>query len=328
MRARAKLYVAGNLVSESGEAQLFSDIIQFSFSDEVRQFNLEKLQSIEEQGFGLQLKFKGNVSLFVEGTEMLHSIKKKSRVTLGFWKRLALVSLAVPACLFLIFEVFSVMHHFVPHSADEMIGEMSAESMAEDYEFCEDQDLNRVVVEMVEDLGLPTDRFSYTPRIIISDETQAYALPGGNIYVFSGLLEKSDTPDPVVGVLAHEMAHVERRHSMKRVLQSIGSVATMQLLLGVSVDIGHQLVSLKYSRDAEREADMDGVGRLHNIGVSAKGLKDFFSELEGAPELFKWVSTHPTSEERSNNLNSIVATESGKGPYKTSVKWNSVKDNC
>lgn len=149
-----------------------------------------------------------------------------------------------------------------------------------------------------------------------STDVNAYALPGGIIVMNVGLLQKAESAEEIAGVLAHEMAHVERRHTFKSLANRIGYFAGLIMLstivgsdAAVVIAKGTDLVSLKHSRDDEREADAQGLIFLRNAKVDASGMISFFKKLNeqeastmGATSL-RFLSTHPLSSERVEKLN-------------------------
>ena len=149
------------------------------------------------------------------------------------------------------------------------------------------------------------------------DELNAFAAPGGVVVVFAGLLRAADTPEELAGVLAHEIAHAELRHGLRALVKRIGLRAAIAAVFGdfgggLLADGAAQLTELKFSRDAEREADAEGLRRLLRAEVDPQGMLRFFARLADAPQnvppaLF---STHPDSEERRQ----VLATEIARQP--------------
>lgn len=163
---------------------------------------------------------------------------------------------------------------------------------------------------LVKALDDPSFKFTFT---IIKDETlNAFALPGGTVIIHSGLIEKSKTPEEVVGVLAHEISHVTRRHHVRSIIGNMGIWVIIRGFLGdmtgISAEIataGATLSTLKYSRDFEREADDSGFDLLNKAKVNPQGMIDFFSTLKkehGGIEMADFLSTHPGTAERIETL--------------------------
>ncbi|MFT6865361.1 MAG: putative Zn-dependent protease [Cyclobacteriaceae bacterium] len=163
------------------------------------------------------------------------------------------------------------------------------------------------------------DLFLWKLTIINEDVLNAFATPGGYIYVYAGLIKYLDNVDDLAGVMGHEIAHADRRHSVNQQIQN----AKLQLLL--SVVAGDQsavaevaaafisnVSSLKFSRDDESEADAASVEYLDETQFACNGAAEFFRKLEeeggsGVPE---FLSTHPNP---SNRVTDIDARASCRG---------------
>jgi beta-barrel assembly-enhancing protease len=150
-----------------------------------------------------------------------------------------------------------------------------------------------------------------------SEESNAFALPGGILVFNQGFLKKATSAEEIAGVLAHEMAHVERRHSLKSMAGSVGTIFGMgflALMIGpdAAAVIGQltDLISLNYSRGDEAEADRHAFFFLHKANIPVTGLIEFFTRLaadEGKlHSSLAFLSTHPLSEERANTLKQLA----------------------
>jgi predicted Zn-dependent protease len=145
-------------------------------------------------------------------------------------------------------------------------------------------------------------------KVIDDDKTvNAFAIPGGTIYVYTGLLKKADNSAEVSAVLGHEVAHVTNRHVAQRLVAANGLAAITALALGQDPGLMGQVIGavvnggalLKYSRDQEREADTFGITYTNAAGYDPMGFVTFFGKLRtGAPEWTAVVNSHPAPEER------------------------------
>jgi predicted Zn-dependent protease len=173
--------------------------------------------------------------------------------------------------------------------------------------------LDGAPLKMVIELGAkltPGSRYQFKFHVADDKSVNAYAMPGGFIVVHSGLLALADNADEVAGVLAHEISHVEKRHSLRAMAQSAGLYATVAILfgdLGRIASAGAELLSLKFSRDHEREADSNGLGLLVKGGLQPAAMASFFRKMAaqggGVPA---FLSTHPASEERFAAIDAAV----------------------
>lgn len=198
----------------------------------------------------------------------------------------------------------------LPTSIDETLGELALEHMSLGGPVTDDPVLRRGLDELIARLSAQVaapSRFRFRVRVVESATVNAFALPGGFLVVYTGLLRSADTPEQVAGVLAHEMAHVDRRHGMQRIAQSLGVVAAIQLLFGdvsglaaIAVEVLREGAINRYSRDQEREADRDAVHTLAAAGLDPRALAGFFTLLEHkeTPGSWSWLGTHPELRER------------------------------
>lgn len=176
--------------------------------------------------------------------------------------------------------------------------------------------------EVVQRLGVRLTRDSpYTYNFYVAEDkaVNAFAMPGGIVVVFTGLIDATRRPEELAGVLAHEVQHVEQRHSLEALVKNLGLRGLWLLVTG---DIGGGLLgqaalevtSLSFSRAAEEEADREGFNTLVQNNIDPSGMADFFQILgdkEGAsPPPF--LSTHPASGERRETLQARVAEVEGR----------------
>jgi predicted Zn-dependent protease len=197
-------------------------------------------------------------------------------------------------------------------------------------------------------LTFPTDRFPH--RVIVLNDTMenAFALPGGTIYLFRGLLEKSPTPDAVLGVLSHEIAHVECRHTVRQIIQNMSVGYLTTLVIGMAIDgfdqleglestleMSSVLFMLRYSRTFEREADSLAILRMHRAGLRVGSLDSLLTRLSPPPRkrdrLLTWLSTHPLNEERSRRFQAARAQETFAQDTVFAVErenWQKIRKGC
>jgi beta-barrel assembly-enhancing protease len=150
--------------------------------------------------------------------------------------------------------------------------------------------------------------------VVNSPEVNAFALPGGFIYVNRGAIEQADREDELAGIVGHEIGHVVRRHSVeqlqKRAKGDAALVALCTLTLvchtiggRVAIDVGSNALSAHYSQHDEAQADSEGVVNTLRVGIDPEGLPSFFEKLleahkERPTEVEAFFSTHPTDESR------------------------------
>ena len=206
-----------------------------------------------------------------------------------------------------------------PPSIDERIGQLAIEQMDLGGPVVDDPAVIEPLSALLDRLARvdPDDPFSYELTVIESSTTNAFALPGGQLAIYTGLLAKAETPEQVAGVLAHEIAHVTERHGMQGIARSIGLIVAVQFLLGdagglaaVATEFGRFAAENSYSRTQEAESDRIGVERLHAAGIDPGGLAAFFQLLESqhsGTALPAWFSTHPDHAARIAAIDKQVA---------------------
>ena len=177
-------------------------------------------------------------------------------------------------------------------------------------------------------------------RVVNSSVVNAFALPGGFVYVNRGVLERASNMSEVAGVLGHEIEHVVRRHSVKQMEQAQGAnvgVGILCALTGVcqsgvaqaAIQVGGAAVFAKFSRTDEVQADEGGFNNLMRAGINPRGMYTFFQKLlaeeqrSGGGNVAAWFSDHPGTTDRiadiqrmlnqvpAASLNSLQTNDSG-----------------
>lgn len=199
-------------------------------------------------------------------------------------------------------------------------------------DFCTGNRGNDVLDGLVDRLAQHADSpFKFRVYVTNHKQVNAFAAPGGHIILFIGLIHKAKSPDEVAAVLAHEMAHIIKRHSANAIIRQQGLSFVFDLLLGDGLfsTIGQTFTALSYGRDLERDADAVGLELLEKENISVKGFQTFFAQLaedhKNVEDLFKYLSTHPTSASRA----ALVSKHSNTGkPAMTAEEWTAVRFMC
>lgn len=176
-------------------------------------------------------------------------------------------------------------------------------------------------VEAIRAIGEPLTAGSpHRYRWFVADrpDLNAFAAPGGVVVVHAGLIRSADSAEEIAGVLAHEIAHAELRHSLKTMVKGMGLRALVAVALGdfsgtALAEAAKNLTELGFSRDAEREADRDGLRRLVAARIDPGGMVRFFEKLAREQSIAPpaLLSTHPATEERIAELRREVAALNG-----------------
>jgi|SRR6185369_1262974 len=170
--------------------------------------------------------------------------------------------------------------------------------------------------------------------VIRRGEANAMALPGGQIYVFEGLIDKADNPDEVAGVIAHEIGHVAHRDGTRAVLEAGGLSFLFGMLLGDFVGGGAVVFAAKsvlqssYTREAEAAADGYGAALMNKAGGNAHALATMLAKIGGATEPgMKILLDHPETKERVRAINAVATAPAGP-PLLAAPEWAALKRIC
>ncbi len=159
----------------------------------------------------------------------------------------------------------------------------------------------------------------YILRVVDTEVINAYAVPGGFIYVNLGLIRAVRSEAELAFIIGHEIGHIVGRHSMKQLTQIYGLEILKQIILD---DDSSELTKLitevlaagilfRYSRDDERESDFYGVNNIYEVGISPEGGISFFETLQRLEKreptkLENLISTHPVHSERISNVRNHI----------------------
>ncbi len=184
----------------------------------------------------------------------------------------------------------------------------------------------QAVTEKVRSIGnrlvqaLPHRDFNYQFYVVSDKSPNAFTIPGGKIYVHTGLLQLAQSDDEVAAVIAHEIGHAYQRHPAKALSRQYGIDALSQLLLRgkttsqaktLALKIAQSSVVTYYGREDEFEADEAGFYILRRSGMPTRGLISFFQKLQalekGGGGIPSFLSTHPPTPERIARLQALEA---------------------
>lgn len=165
----------------------------------------------------------------------------------------------------------------------------------------------------------------------------AFATPGGYVYVYSGLILAAENEAEVAGVLAHEAGHVVGRHAARQMVNAYGLETVLGLALGKNPglisQIGASIVGngamLAHSRADETEADEYGATFTSKVGYDPRGIATFFEKLQQqqgkTPAILTWLSTHPATADRITHVNAFIARNGLTGSKVTSPAFTAIK---
>jgi predicted Zn-dependent protease len=221
-------------------------------------------------------------------------------------------------------------------SVDAQVGEIALQQVKASHRLLEAGPALGAVRTLGERLvaaaGPPAAGFRFRFEVADDASLNAFAAPGGLVVVHTGLIAAARSPDEVAGVLAHEIAHVTERHSVRQLVLQAGVAASVQLLLGspdgaagALTAAATELATLRFSRDQEHAADVGGLDLLKRAELPPDGLVGFFDRLAregGGPPAF--LSTHPAPDDRVSRLQAEIARRGTWAARPLAIDWAGV----
>ncbi|MEN9869730.1 MAG: hypothetical protein RLZZ171_713 [Cyanobacteriota bacterium] len=184
------------------------------------------------------------------------------------------------------------------------IGKQTNQQVLSQYQLYNNSQIQQYVSDLGQELVSASDSrdIPFNFQVVSSDEVNAFATPGGFVYVTTGLLKTAENRAQLASVMAHEIAHINEKHGVKALKQAVAAqglagaagVETSQL-----AQIAYQLtLDLPQSRSFEYEADNSGLQILQQSGYPAEAFADFLAKLESSGNTPEFIRTHPSSENR------------------------------
>jgi predicted Zn-dependent protease len=212
----------------------------------------------------------------------------------------------------------------VSQQQEVQMGQQYSQQIAQQLPLVNDPVVNRYINVLGDSIARLTSRgdLDWHFYVVNSPEVNAFAVPGGFVYVNRGLIERADRMDELAGVLGHEIGHVVRRHTVKQMQQEQGANigVTLACVLtsicnsqaaGTAIQVGGTALFAKFSRGDEAQADEEGVKNTVRAGISPEGMVTMFQKLikerqtrPGAVE--GWFATHPLEEDRIADVQKMI----------------------
>ena len=204
------------------------------------------------------------------------------------------------------------------------MGQQYAAQINQQLPIIQDPEINRYINVLGDSLAELSDERNLDWHFFVVDskEVNAFAVPGGFIYVNRGLIERADKLDQLAGVLGHEIGHVTHRHTVKLMEKeqaanigvTIGCILTRvceSQATGALINVAGTAVFAKFSREAETEADEAGVRYVTRAGIDPRGIPEMFAKLieerSTRPSgVEAWFSTHPLEEDRVADTRAMI----------------------
>ena len=222
----------------------------------------------------------------------------------------------------------------IPAEWEEQLGKRTFAQYQVEHDLIKGEEAEAQLAKLTSALTEHVDmeRYEFNIHIANDPSINAFALPGGYIVIHSGLILKADTAREMLGVLAHEMSHVTRQHGVRNIIATAGAWLIVQAIIGdvsglleTIAGAAPLLLSQKYSRDFESEADREGYNMLMQANINPRGMIEFFNKVieeeekvrdklaeagEEAARVLEatldFLSTHPATEERISRIEAMI----------------------
>ena len=228
----------------------------------------------------------------------------------------------------------------LPPEQEEALGDQFSAELEKEITLHPDPEVQKYI----QDLAVPILRqarseapgIKFEIKVIQDDETvNAFAMAGGQLYFYTGLLLMADSEAEVIGVIGHEVAHVTERHIAEQLVASYGLQTVVGMALGenpgqlaaMAAGVAGQGALLKFGRDQERQADDRGFEYVVKAGYDPGGMVTFFKKLAAkSASVPVFMSSHPDPAERAQKLQAKIGklssrpTKTGKGTYENFKK--------
>jgi beta-barrel assembly-enhancing protease len=322
------------------QIHLHQDFLSFSVSNEIeptisKQWEINK---IEQQDFSTSnqlLLFYGTFpqeSIKIQGTEFVQlvldkypSISNQNFVynqVLGKnkWQIIALSSffiITIIAFYYLFFMpiVSEKIVSLFPKKAEIELGEKMTETLLDEIKVAgmkHDKTKSKLLMQFYQQTGF-SNTYPIKIHFIQDSMVNAFAIPGGNIIVYKGIIDKMKNEEELAGLLAHELAHIQQRHSLKALSENLTNYFILSLitsdisgLAAIFIENVSVLQTLANSRSFEKEADILGYKTMKNKNINPKGMVDLFTHIkekedkltENQKKYLSFMVTHPLTEDR------------------------------
>ena len=198
---------------------------------------------------------------------------------------------------------------------ESAVGEASVSQIKKQVPLLQDETVNEYVDRIGQRVAVAAGReeFDYEFHVIMDDTLNAFALPGGKIFINAGAIMKTDSEAEIAGLLAHEVSHSALSHGFQLVTKGNLTSNVVSYIPYVG-NAASSLIVLNYSRDMERQADVFGTRILVNAGYAADGVRNLMAKLDSSrdednPEPPAWLSTHPNSKQRITYIEELVVEQ-------------------
>jgi len=270
----------------------------------------------------------------------------RGRGRLAIWAAAALSSVAL--ILFVLLPSISdQLAKYLPYDGEKALGDTTYGQIREALSRTNAPVQTCVAPDGLEALGRMRERleaqanlpYPLTVSVLDHDMINAFALPGGRIVLFRGLIEAAQSPEEVAAVFAHEMGHVESRDPTRHALRSAGSFGVLGLLFGdfaggtVVLALANRLINAQYTQAAEADADTYGYRILQGADVSPVHFATFFGRMRNTygetDGIMRHLESHPNPSARIDAARTAAdALDAPTRPILTNAQWAALRGVC
>ena len=226
----------------------------------------------------------------------------------------------------------------VPQAFERRLGAVAASQIKTIFggESCNEaagqQAFDKLVGKLREAAGMDT---SVVSAVLATTVPNAIALPGGQMLLFGGLLDKAESPDEIGGVLAHELGHLKHRDNLRNMIHDGSTSFLIGLLFGdvtgssTIIFVTRTLTNSSYSRDVERNADSFAIDLMQRLGRPVKPMGELLFRVTGkqGDTAVSILASHPLTEDRLKRMSDVQQASSGP-PLLTPEEWTALKAIC
>ncbi|HNP17292.1 MAG TPA: M48 family metallopeptidase [Fulvivirga sp.] len=219
---------------------------------------------------------------------------------------------------------------------EDKLADLMRDQIENKYEELEDSlvvaDIDLIFQRIVSHLDSP--KYKYNISLLESSEVNAFATFNGDVYILSGLIKFAETPEEVAAVLAHEIGHHEKQHVQKRLVKELGLTVLLAIATGgdpgVISEVFKMVMSTKFDRGQEKEADNFAYQLLEKSGINPNHMATFFirmkREKNELDQELQFISTHPANKERIQDAIEYKLADDFK-EVSIGIDWSKVKEH-
>ena len=224
----------------------------------------------------------------------------------------------------------------VSYEQENKLGDVFNDMILNQYTVIENNEADTAVHKITDRLihALDSSRYRYQFVILKSKQINAFTIPGGNIYIFSGLIQLTETPEELAAVLAHEIGHAEKRHVVSKLIKQLSITVLLSSTTGgdpgLIAQVLKEIVGNSFDRDQETDADQFGLSLLEKAKISPKNLARFFERLNAKDmdydENLEILMTHPHNNKRIEQTRRYK-TKNGFQPELFEINWEKAQES-